>query len=429
MSERRHHHHHKQRSCSRAHHDHGTHSVADLAHQATQPTPACRRPYDHASPDSAVPFSGAPHMRAPCYGCQHHDHQHHNQHHHQVIKQEQHVTHQRCRHHRQHGHQCRRPLDEDNSSSTDVSTTSCSDTNSKDDEPSLGDPYPGRLFAPAAVRRDGRMMNHHGKPPSAFGQCRPGCKCARAGLFSAIGGVGPRGPAGPPGSQGLVGVPGAPGLPGPPGPVGPAGPPGPVGPAGAPGAQGPAGPQGIQGPAGAQGIQGPAGPEGPQGPGGPEGPQGPPGEPRNTVAFRADGTVLSGYAGPVTDPVVYDTQVYDLVNGAPADNYNPATWTFTAPLAAVYRFAANLNGSATVGTADVVLSLVSNNGEQPIQRRFSSTSATDFAGATVAGDFLLQVGQTVQVQATVLTNSTFIVPAGTTLGRSFSGSLISEIAP
>lgn len=147
------------------------------------------------------------------------------------------------------------------------------------------------------------------------------------------------------------------------------------------------------------------------------------------MAFRADGVVLSGYAGPVTDPVVYESEVYDLVNGAAADNYDPTTWTFTAPLAAVYRFAANLNGSATVGTAEVVLSLVSNNGSQPIERRFASASATDFAGATVSGDFLLQVGQTVQVQAELLTASTFIVPAGTTLGRSFSGSLISEIAP
>lgn len=120
--------------------------------------------------------------------------------------------------------------------------------------------------------------------------------------------------------------------------------------------------------------------------------------------------------------------MYDLVNGAPANNYDPTTWTFTAPLAAVYRFAANLNGSPATGTADVVLSLVSNSGAQPIQRRFTSTSPADIAGATVAGDFLLQPGQTVQVQVEILDDVIFNVPPGATLGRSFCGSLVTEIA-
>jgi hypothetical protein len=162
---------------------------------------------------------------------------------------------------------------------------------------------------------------------------------------------------------------------------------------------------------------------------GPQGPQGLPGEPRNTVAFRADGVVGSGYAGPQTEPVIYESEVYDLVNGSPANNYDPATWTFTAPLSGVYRFAANLNGSSGSGTASVILSLVSSNGAQPIQRRFASTGPTDIVGATVAGDFLLTPGQTVQVQATVIENVNFLIPLGTVLGRSFCGSLVSETAP
>ncbi|AVK74605.1 Collagen triple helix and C1q domain containing protein [Pandoravirus quercus] len=287
------------------------------------------------------------------------------------------------------------------------------------------------------------------RPASVAPACR--CRCRRPVPVTIV--VGPQGPPGAPGGQGQQGVMGTPGVPGPPGPPGPVGGVGPQGPPGETGSQGPQGqqgvagpqgPQGLMGPEGPQGQQGPEGPEGQQGPEGPEGQQGPegpegqqgpegpqgqPGEPRNTVAFRADGVTLSGYQGPVTDPVVYESEVYDLVNGAPANNYDPTTWTFTAPLAAVYRFAANLNGSPATGTALVVLSLVSNNGAQPIERRFTSTSAADIVGATVAGDFLLQPGQTVHVQVEILNDVIFNVPAGTTLGRSFCGSLISEIAP
>ena len=149
------------------------------------------------------------------------------------------------------------------------------------------------------------------------------------------------------------------------------------------------------------------------------------------MAFRADGVVSSGYtAGSGVDPVVYESKIYDLQDGAPATNYNTATFTFTAPVAGIYRFAANICGSTSeAGTASMQFSMVMLDASsvpvgQPIQQQFISTSATDFEGATIAGDFQMLVGYQLIMRAQNTGTANYAIPAGTVIGRSFVGSLI-----
>ncbi|AVK75754.1 C1q incomplete domain containing protein [Pandoravirus neocaledonia] len=217
----------------------------------------------------------------------------------------------------------------------------------------------------------------------------------------------------------VVTVAGQPGPPGAEGAVGAGGPPGPSGPAGEVGPPGPLGPAGTQGATGAVGAQGAVGPAGAPGPTGPPSP---------SVLFRAVTNAGFQVTGPTTATVPYAVQIYDLQNGLPADNYDPATSVFTAPVDGVYRFEVP-SFVGTIVPCNAVIALVSDSGAPPIERWvafYDPTAATDFFDASLSGDFLLAAGQTVRVQATV--------PDGGVIGfsgltHSFCGGLVSLAEP
>lgn len=220
------------------------------------------------------------------------------------------------------------------------------------------------------------------------------------------------------------------------GTLGPPGPPGPVGPAGAAGARGAPGSPGAAGPPGARGQSGPAGLPG--APGG-VGPQGPPGLPGPTVApprvaFRADGVVALPIITAAFVTVPYEDEIYDLQDGVAANNYDPVTSTFTAPLAGVYRFAAMASGTLVSGTPTVSLVLTTSAaGQGPTRalfRAFDIADAADNYSANVVGDFQLAVGDTVTPQVSVnLDGENFTLVAATAVQRTFVGSLVMETIP
>lgn len=129
--------------------------------------------------------------------------------------------------------------------------------------------------------------------------------------------------------------------------------------------------------------------------------------------------------------VLYENQLYDLQDGVAADNYNPATSTFTAPLAGTYRFAANANGTRIVGQPTMILSIVSSNVTQPPAQRwftaFDFTEVVDTFGATVDGDFTLAAGDTVTVTLAGEDGTTFTLGDAETINRMFCGSLIAQL--
>ncbi|ATE82220.1 CBM6-CBM35-CBM36 like incomplete domain containing protein [Pandoravirus salinus] len=218
----------------------------------------------------------------------------------------------------------------------------------------------------------------------------------------------------------VTGTRGPPGPPGLSGPVGPMGPTGAAGPVGAPGPQGPIGPPGPPGPAGVPGAVGPPGLPGPPGP------------VPVTIAFRADGIAAQAITTTAPIQVLYENQLYDLQDGVVADNYDPATSTFTAPLDGTYRFAANANGTRETGQPTIVLSIVSSNATQPpAQRWFTAFDAVDVAdtyGATVDGDFTLVAGDTVTVTISGEDGTVFTLGDADTINRTFCGSLLAEVA-
>ncbi|AGO83522.1 hypothetical protein psal_cds_94 [Pandoravirus salinus] len=212
------------------------------------------------------------------------------------------------------------------------------------------------------------------------------------------------------------------GLGGPPGLIGP------VGPSGEPGAPGPSGPPGAQGPVGPPGPPGSGGVQGPTGPPGIVGPQGPA---PVTVAFRADGVAAQSVTTAAPIQVLYENQLYDLQDGVGADNYDPATSTFTAPLAGTYRFAAIVNGTRVTGQPTIVLSIVTSNAAQPPAQRwftaFEALGGVQAYGGTVDGDFLLAAGDTVTVTIAGEDGTEFALGDAATINRTFCGSLLTQL--
>lgn len=219
----------------------------------------------------------------------------------------------------------------------------------------------------------------------------------------------------------VVAVPGPPGPPGPSGAVGAGGPQGPPGPTGAAGAQGPPGPVGPGGPPGAPGAPGSVGPAGP--PGAP--PVAPP-----TVAFRAIKTNTQGGLGPGSTTVIdFLTEIYDLQDGVPANNYDAPTSTFTAPFDGVYRFEVPNIVLRESLTNNIILALVSSSGAPPIERWVAIPSsgalAIDLFVGALSGDFLLAAGQTVRAEITVVGPGTVsFVPGSSPF--SFTGALVMQ---
>nr|UDO47357.1 C1q domain [Pandoravirus massiliensis] len=218
----------------------------------------------------------------------------------------------------------------------------------------------------------------------------------------------------------IVGVGGPPGPPGAPGAVGP------PGSQGAPGASGAQGPVGPPGPSGAAGLPGPPGGVGPVGATGPAGPL------ANSVAFRADGVAAQSVTATVPVVAQYTDEIYDLQNGALANNYDPATSTFTAPLSGVYRFIATANGTNITGNTPLrLLFATSAVGQATTQSRltaFDAPDANDNFGLTVTGDYQLAAGQTVAVQVAGVNGAVFTLVDAGVIRRTFSGSLLAETA-
>nr|UDO47336.1 c1q-like domain motif-containing protein [Pandoravirus massiliensis] len=232
------------------------------------------------------------------------------------------------------------------------------------------------------------------------------CVAPTSAVLSAVGTPGPSGPSGPVGPAGAAGVPGEPG---------------------APGAAGVAGAQGQAGQVGLPGVPGAVGPQGPPGSAGPV--VVPP-----RVAFRADGVAALPVVTAAFVTVPYENEIYDLQDGVAANNYDPVTSTFTAPLAGVYRFAAMASGTLVSGTPTVSLALatsaVGQGTTRALFRAFDIADVTDNYSGDVVGDFQLAVGDTVTPQVSVsFDGENFTLAAAAAVQRSFVGSLVMETAP
>ncbi|AVK75540.1 C1q incomplete domain containing protein [Pandoravirus quercus] len=199
--------------------------------------------------------------------------------------------------------------------------------------------------------------------------------------------------------------------------------PGRAGPRGTSGAGGASGPPGALGIVGSVGPPGPAGLMGVAGQAGPPGPQATP----TVVAFRARG-LPQVIPLDTTIVVIFGIEEYDLENTGAANNYDPVTSTFTAPLDGIYQFDTSVSSTHLAGTLNIRVALVSDSGAPPIERWFTLPSSIDTAdnqGASLSGGFALAAGQTVHMEATATGVS--VSPFITGLTQStFTGHLVAE---
>jgi hypothetical protein len=149
------------------------------------------------------------------------------------------------------------------------------------------------------------------------------------------------------------------------------------------------------------------------------------------VAFRANGAGTNNFvpaaSGP--NPVPFANEDYDLQDGAPANNYDNANYWFTAPVAGVYEFSAQISGGmfGGTGTANIVLSLVPLDGGSTAITVNETVTGAEIETIPVAGGFLLAAGQRVRVeiQNTASGQPDFVIPAtGSPAVRTFSGFLV-----
>jgi hypothetical protein len=135
---------------------------------------------------------------------------------------------------------------------------------------------------------------------------------------------------------------------------------------------------------------------------------------QNSVSFRATSSSTSAIG--VDVPVVFGTQVYD--NGG--DNYNPATGVFTAPVAGVYHFDANIHGTTSL-TNTLVLAFY--NGSTV----WGATSVPCVASAVSSIDASTDIALTAGQQIWVITEVGFsgtLTPDGNDFFTSFTGHLV-----
>lgn len=151
------------------------------------------------------------------------------------------------------------------------------------------------------------------------------------------------------------------------------------------------------------------------------------------MAFRAEGVAAQPITAVALATVTYENEIYDLQGGVAADNYDPATSTFTAPLAGVYRFIATANGTRATGEPVVAIRFVTSAADQGVtQAQFSAydvAGVEDNFGATIAADFQLAAGDTMAVEASVSLAGTNSILAGAgVIGRTFAGSLVGAVS-
>lgn len=130
--------------------------------------------------------------------------------------------------------------------------------------------------------------------------------------------------------------------------------------------------------------------------------------------------------------VAYEDEIYDLQNGTAANNYDPATSVFTAPLAGVYRFIATANGTRVEGEPIVVIRFVTSAVGQGITQAqfttFDFADVDDNFGATITGDFQFAAGDTMAVQARITAPTlNFTLAGAATITRAFAGSLVTLV--